>query len=86
MLINWKTDKIYLYAGSTDMRKQINGLVDIVQNHMGDCLWQKRLEKDRFPWPEHQNQVKEISRSKLRMLFRGIDFFHTHKKLDYKEA
>ena len=71
--------RIFVRPGATDMRKQINGLVLLVQEEMrtspfetalfvfcnaqrqllkavywdrtGFCLWMKRLEKGRFPWP-----------------------------------
>ena len=67
------------------MRKQINGLVIIIEQQMeanvfepslflfcngerrilkaiywdrtGFCLWQKRLEKHRFPWPRNDEQA-----------------------------
>ena len=27
----------------------------------GFCLWQKRLERDRFPWPQNEEAAGEIS-------------------------
>jgi len=47
----------------------------------GFCLWQKRLEKDRFPWPQDREEVLGISRDELDMLLSGIDFFNAHKTL-----
>jgi transposase len=49
----------------------------------GFCLWLKRLEQDRFPWPKNEYEVLEISREKLLMILDGIDFFNTHKKLNF---
>jgi transposase len=49
----------------------------------GFCLWQKRLEKDRFPWPRDNQEVKAISREEFMMILSGIDFFHAHKTLHY---
>jgi len=49
----------------------------------GFCLWQKRLEKHRFPWPQTQEVVKTISIEQLRMLLGGIDFWHAHERLEY---
>ena len=74
------TARIFVRPGATDMRKQINGLVLLVQEQMqlspfeaalfvfcngqrrvlkavywdqtGFCLWMKRLERGRFPWPQ----------------------------------
>ena len=111
MRINWKDLKIFLKPGTTDMRKQINGLSIIAESVMkkdplsgslflfcnrrhqilkclywdlnGFCLWQKTLEYDRFPWPDNNESVYELSEDQLFMLLNGIDFFHAHKKLSY---
>ena len=47
----------------------------------GFCLWQKRLEKENFPWPRNSDEAYEITREQLLMLLHGIDFFRAHKKL-----
>lgn len=49
----------------------------------GFCLWLKRLEKDKFPWPKNARDVMEIRHEELKMLLEGIDFFSAHKKLNY---
>ena len=86
---NNSDSRVYLAVGTTDMRKQINGLSILVQETMeldplsgsvyvfcnrqrsivkalywdrnGFCLWQKRLEKDRFRWPQTTEEVLRIS-------------------------
>jgi transposase len=52
----------------------------------GFWLSQKRLEEERFPWPETEEEAKEISAEELSMLLRGIDFFKAHKTLHYKNV
>jgi transposase len=53
----------------------------------GFCLWQKRLEKHRFPWPESDEEAhREIDRKRLSMLLAGIDFWHAHEKLSYENV
>jgi transposase len=52
----------------------------------GFWLSQKRLEKDRFPWPEDREEARELSGEELKMLLRGIDFFRAHKDLYYKKT
>jgi transposase len=53
----------------------------------GFCLWQKRLEKDRFPWPRDEEQARcEIDAEKLRMLLEGIDFWSAHRPLNYQRV
>lgn len=49
----------------------------------GFCLWLKRLEKDRFPWPQTEEAVREITVEQLSMLLEGIDFWKAHRKLEY---
>ena len=39
----------------------------------GFCLWQKRLERDKFPWPHSEETAREISAEQLKMLLDGID-------------
>lgn len=47
----------------------------------GFCLWTKRLEKEKFPWPKNEQNAVEIDFKKFRMLLNGIDFFCEHKEL-----
>lgn len=52
----------------------------------GFCLWKKRLEKDRFPWPKEGGGVAEIAEQQLGWLLDGIDFWKAHKKLSYSSV
>lgn len=52
----------------------------------GFCLWTKRLEKEKFPWPKDESAVREISDEQLRLLLSGIDFWKAHRKLDYRQV
>ncbi len=52
----------------------------------GFCVWKKKLEKDRFPWPKDGGEVAEISEQKLKWLLDGIDFWKAHKKLPYSSV
>jgi transposase len=51
----------------------------------GFWLSQKRLEKDRYPWPEDEMGAMELTDEQLQMLLSGIDFFKAHKELFYKK-
>ena len=103
----------YLALGNTDMRKSINTLSILVQEHMkqnpfnghlyvfcnrgrsiikilywdrnGFCLWQKRLEKDKFKWPASEKEVKEIDLYKLQWLLEGLDvnILKGYERLNY---
>ena len=52
----------------------------------GFWLSQKRLEKERFPWPQDEGEVRELTAEQLQMLLAGIDFFKAHKEVFYKKV
>ncbi|MCL2481760.1 MAG: IS66 family insertion sequence element accessory protein TnpB [Spirochaetaceae bacterium] len=52
----------------------------------GFWLSQKRLEKDKYPWPDTREAARELSGEELSMLLAGIDFFKAHKELYYKKV
>jgi transposase len=52
----------------------------------GFWLSQKRLEKDKYPWPETSEAARELSGEELSMLLAGIDFFKAHKTIYYKKV
>jgi transposase len=52
----------------------------------GFWLNQKRLEKDKYPWPDTSEAVLELNTAQLTMLLQGIDFFKAHKPLYYKNV
>lgn len=52
----------------------------------GFCLWLKRLEKHRFPWPKDTSTAREITHQELRMLLQGIDFFNSHETLHFSQV
>jgi len=55
-------------------------------NKNGFCLWLKRLEKNKFPWPDSEDECLEITEEQLNWLLSGIDFFHMHKSLNYSRV
>lgn len=103
--------RIFLAIGVTDMRKAINGLGLVVEQHLalnlfsgdvfafsnrrrnlikllvwdrnGFWLFHKRLETERFTWPESEAEVAEISVEKLGWLLAGLDIEKAHGKLPY---
>jgi transposase len=52
----------------------------------GFWLSQKRLEKDKFPWPADEKAVEELNAAELRMLLSGIDFWKAHKPVYYERV
>ena len=49
----------------------------------GFALWQKKLERHRFPWPKSEEAAKEIAVDQFRMVLDGIDFWNAHQELTY---
>jgi transposase len=52
----------------------------------GFWLCQKRLEKDRFPWPNDEKEAEELTAEQVTMLLSGIDFFKAHKAIMYQKV
>jgi len=50
----------------------------------GFCLWIKRLERDRFCWPDREEEVLEIERRALEWLLAGLDMSQAHERLNYR--
>ena len=52
----------------------------------GFCLWHKRLEKDRFHWPQTEEEVLAIHGHELTWLLDGLslDQHDAHESLSYK--
>jgi len=51
----------------------------------GFCLWHKRLEKDRFKWPQSEEEVVSVERRELFWLLDGLSLAQVdaHKQLNY---
>ncbi|MBU4387888.1 IS66 family insertion sequence element accessory protein TnpB [Candidatus Dependentiae bacterium] len=67
---------LYLFCNKNRRRMKI-----LYWDRNGFCLWLKRLEQDRFPWPMSEEACREITGEELAMLLDGIDFFNAHKRL-----
>ena len=50
----------------------------------GFCLWQKRLEKDRFKWPQSAAEVITIDQRQLQWLLSGLNIADAHRQLYYQ--
>lgn len=49
----------------------------------GFALWYKRLEKNKYPWPNTSEEVRKLDSTQIDWLLSGIDFFRSHQRLDY---
>jgi transposase len=60
---------LFLFCG-----RQKNVVKALYWDRNGFCLWVKRLEKGRFPWPEGALRAQELKPGELEMILEGIDF------------
>jgi len=51
----------------------------------GFCVWYKRLEKDRFKWPDSECDIVNIDSRQMSWLLAGLDINSAHKQLFYSE-
>ena len=72
---------VYLFCN-----RERNLLKAVYWDKTGFWLSQKRLEKEKFPWPATVEAVRELNGEELKMLLAGIDFFKAHKELYYKKV
>jgi transposase len=63
--------------------KSRNRMKVLYWDRNGFCLWMKRLEENKFPWPNSEEEAREISREEFSWLLRGIDFWNQYKKIQY---
>jgi transposase len=77
-----------LYSGNLYIfcNRYRNRLKILYWDRNGFCLWLKRLEKNKFPWPRNEEEVKEITHNELKMLLSGIDFFNAHKNINFSDV
>jgi transposase len=69
---------LFVFCNKT--RKNLKALY---WDRSGFALWQKRLEREHFPWPKTAETAKEIAVDQFRMVLEGIDFWNAHQKLSY---
>ena len=80
MNINLLTKSIFLFCSRN--RKTIKCLY---WDRNGFCLWQKKLEVHKYPWPDTGEEAEKLTLDELKMLLKGIDFFKAHKSVYYSE-
>ena len=71
---------LYLFCNKARNRMKI-----LYWDKTGFCMWLKRLEKNKFPWPQTSDEALEIDSVKMQMLLSGIDFWNAHKELKFSE-
>jgi transposase len=78
MGMNPFSERLFIFCGKS--KKQIKVLY---WDKTGFCLWQKKLAKDRFPWPANSSEAVELKKQQLQWLLTGIDFFKPHQEIKF---
>ena len=58
----------------------------LLWQHNGFWLWYRRLERERFRWPQSEAAAIEVSARELRWLLDGLDISQVegHRKADFR--
>lgn len=72
---------LFLFAGKDRKRLKI-----LYWDRNGFCLWLKRLERDKFPWPRDEAMVRELRSDQLSWLLKGIDFWNAHEEIFFENV
>jgi transposase len=81
MRLNVFSNYMFIFCSRNRTRLKI-----LYWDRNGFCLWLKRLEKDKFPWPKNETEAREITYNELKMLLDGINFFVAYKRLGYSKV
>jgi len=66
---------LYVFCGRSRRSVKI-----IYWDRNGFCLWQKRLEDDKFHWPRTSEEAREITKEEFRWFLIGLNFYGVHKE------
>ena len=58
--LNHQDPNSFIFCGKTEKILKI-----LYCDFNGFCLWQKKLESDKFPWPMNQDEVETIDLEKI---------------------
>lgn len=77
-----------LFSGSLFLfcNRGRNRIKALYWDENGWCLWMKRLEKERFRWPQREEEVWEINRQSLTWLLAGLDLSQAHERLFFQRV
>ena len=68
----------FMFMGKTRRTMKI-----LYWDRSGFCLWQKRLEEERFPWPAAGEGLTPVVHYMLLLALEGADPWKAHRKLSY---
>ncbi|MCR5252776.1 MAG: IS66 family insertion sequence element accessory protein TnpB [Treponema sp.] len=78
-LNQYDKDCVFLFCNSTR-----NIIKAIWWSGNGFWIAAKRLERERWPWPQTQEEAMEIKNEDLELLLKGINVWKRHSELHYE--
>ena len=78
------TEAVFVFSN-----RRFNAIKLLYWERNGFCLWQKRLEKDRFTWPKaHSDGVVSLTIQQLEWLLAGFDInrMKPHQTLKFRSV
>lgn len=78
MKLNIFDSNVFLFCGRGKRSLKV-----LYWDSNGFCLWQKRLEKDKYAWPRTETEAQQLTIEDLNLLLNGLDFTARHKDLKY---
>ena len=80
-------DHIFLYPGNTDLRKGRVALRHMYEKDTtGVWVYIRSLDESRFGWPKNINEAKQINKSQVEWLLRGLKYIKFDEKSDKVKA
>ena len=85
-LVASKTDQNFFHGGLFVFAgRNLKTIKILYWDTNGFCIWQKRLDKEKFWWPKDTSEVCKITSKQLRWLLDGLNPMELkgHKELKY---
>ena len=80
MKLDLKSNSVFIFTNRPRTHMKI-----IYYDKNGFCLWLKKLEESKFPWPkEIENDVIEVSKKDMSMILDGINIWSRFKNVYFE--
>jgi transposase len=82
MGLDLKSSAIFIFCNRRRTHMKI-----LYFDRSGFCLWLKRLEGEKFPWPKHiEKNVLSISKEDMEFLLEGINVWTRFKEVHFEKV
>lgn len=81
MGLDFKSSSLFIFCNKRRTHMKI-----IYFDRSGFCLWLKRLEGEKFPWPKHfEKNVLSIAAKDMELLLEGINVWTRFKEVHFEK-